>query len=110
MITTERERVAAVGRFIGRRPAKRFYFNVAPRYIGGSPALVPFHTALRCALQEASSYLHAVDGRYGEDEKKKADREGMKGIVECHHEVRKGWEVLDLLTGERFVRPFPKHA
>ena len=49
--------------FLGRR--RTFFFNVAPRYTSGSPAMVPEETALRVAAQEHRSYEHAIAGIYG---------------------------------------------
>ena len=92
--------------FIGRR--RQVWFNVAPRYTSGSPALVPMDTALRVARQERKSYEDALRGRYGDDDRQEALEKGLSGIAEIHYETRKGWDVLDLCTSERFIRPFSR--
>ena len=92
-----------VSQFIGRK--KNVWFNVAPRYTAGSPALVPRETAMRLADNEAGAYVHALTGRYGKEEQEKAEKLGLMGICEVTHETRKGLDVLDLCTGERYVRP-----
>lgn len=92
--------------FLGRR--RTFFFNVAPRYTSGSPAMVTEETALRVAAQEQRSYQHALEGIYGPDEQSKAMSKGLNGIAECVVETRQGWDTLNLITGERYVRPFDK--
>lgn len=105
MLTTRQETEERLAEFIGRRrtPVR---FNVAPRYTPGSPAQVPLETALRVAAQERQSYAYARDARYGVGGVEKAQREGLLGIVEAVCETRKGWDTLDLVTGERRLVPF----
>lgn len=95
--------------FKGRRrnPVR---FNVRPRYTPGSPAQVSEKTARMVAHQEQTlgGYPAYIEGIYGEENKAKAQREGLAGIVEARIETRKGWDVLDLITGERFLRPFER--
>jgi hypothetical protein len=87
---------------------KTGHFNVAPRYTPGSPALVSEDIALRVALQERGSIVHALEGAWGENEQAKANRLGLRGIVEYRRErgsgKNSGWEVIDLCTGEKFFR------
>jgi hypothetical protein len=96
--------------FMRQSPRRRHHFNVAPRHSPGSPAMVDFGTAAHVADQEMLFHAHAIAGRYGTEARKRAEAAGLKGIVECRRETRKGWEVLDLLTGETFLRPFPKRS
>lgn len=82
--------------------------TVAPRYTPGSPALVDMTTALRVAAEEAEAIQAALDGAWGEEQKARAERLGLRGIAEDKREQgsgkKHGWDVLDLCTGERFFR------
>jgi hypothetical protein len=86
----------------------RGHFNVAPRYTPGSPALVDEGIALRVALQERSSVVHILDGLEGEKNQARAKRLGLGGIVEYRVSrgsgKKEGWEVTDVITGEKFFR------
>ncbi len=92
--------------FLHMHRRRAVHFNVAPRYTPGSPAPVDMDTALRVASDEEGGYQHAHVGRYGAKYQEIAQKLGTLGIVEVRAETRKGWDVLDLLTGERFTRPF----
>ena len=73
------------------------HINVAPRYTAGSPAMVGMVEAHHVARGEIELYQLTPT----------EDRErGLAGIVEARIETRKGWEVIDLITGAAFVRPF----
>lgn len=89
-------------------PRSTGHFNVAPRFTPGSPALVNEETALRVALQERDSFPRCVEGIYGPTDKDKAERLGLRGIVEYRMErgsgKKHGWEVIDVCTGEKFFR------
>lgn len=81
------------------------WYNVAPRYTPGSPALVDEATAMRVADEEKKDYETIVAGQsYVPGEEEKAKRLGLKGIVEARQESKGGWNVTDVLTGERFWR------
>ena len=84
------------------------HFNVAPRYTPGSPALIDEATARRAANAEKEFIEHALSGAWGEEQKARAARLGLRGIVEYRVEQgsgkKLGWDVLDLCTGERFFR------
>lgn len=84
------------------------YFNVRPRYAGGSPAMVDERTALRVARDETEGHHRAMEGAYGETEIERAKREGLFGVAEQVTERADAWIVLDLCTGDRYVRPFEK--
>jgi len=90
---------------MSRRPC---HYNVAPRYTPGSPAMVNQEIAERVAAQEKSSIQHALEGTWGPEEQARAERLGLRGIVEFREErgsgKKYGWEVTDLCTGERFFR------
>lgn len=79
-------------------------YHVAPRYSGGSPAMVDYDTAARVAMEELRAYAEALEGPRAERER--AERLGIAGIVESHLESPQGWNVGDLLTGETSFRPF----
>ena len=89
-------------------PRNTGHFNVAPRYTPGSPALVDEGIAVRVALQERSSIVHVLDGMEGEKNQKRAERLGLRGIVEYRvfrgSGKKEGWEVTDLCTGEKLFR------
>lgn len=87
--------------------SRQMYYNVAPRYSPGSPAQVDYETALRVANDERWAYAIAIQGIYGADEQKLAREKGLKGIVEERRERSGCWIVTDLVTGEKFIRPFP---
>ena len=83
------------------------HFNVRPRYAAGSPAQVDEPTARQVARDERAFHGYVLDGMYGPARAADAAREGaLRGIVELRIERPGGWEIHDLLTGERFVRPF----
>lgn len=88
------------------------HYNVSPRYSPGSPALVSREIALKVARDEKEFIQHALEGAWGEEQKKRAERLGLRGIVEARDERRSGknsgWEVEDLCTGERFFRLAPE--
>jgi len=86
----------------------RFQCNVRPRYTGGSPALVDLATAQQVAASEMRSHGDALEGIHGEAHQERAQRLGLRGIAEQVKETRKGWEVVDLITGEQYLRPFNK--
>lgn len=83
---------------------KAGFFDVRPRYTPGSPGLVDEATAKRVAAEERESYEHALTGIMGETEKTRAEKLGLRGIVQWKQEKgsgkKQGWDVLDLVTGE----------
>lgn len=85
-----------------------FHYHVAPRYTPGSPAQVDREIAELVASDECEAYQHALQGRYGKDQQTRAQKEGLRGVVELRVEQRKSWKVTDLCTGETFERPFKK--
>jgi len=80
--------------------------NVAPRYTCGSPALVNSQIANRVAAQEQRSYNDHLEGVYGAELQRKAEQDGLALIAFTMKETRKGWEVEDLITGEKHFWPF----
>jgi hypothetical protein len=60
------------------------------------------------AEQERENYDRTLEGFYGEEKKSRAERLGLRGTSEYTQEVqrRKGWVVCDLVTGEKYFRPF----
>ena len=101
MVSEER-----IDQFLTKNRRRNPHFSVAPRYGPGSPALVDQATALRVARDEEGCYQHANVGRYGEVDQTKAQTQGLVGIAEVRVETKKGWDVLDLITGERYLRHF----
>lgn len=83
------------------------YYNVNPRYAGGSPAQVDEATAIKVAKEEKAAYDLTVEGVFGEENRKRALEWGTIGISELVVERADAWIVTDLITGDRFVRPFP---
>ena len=92
--------------FFGR---KRFHFSVRPRYSCGSGALVSGDVAFRVAEEERSDYDRALEGTYGEDQKRRAEVLGLRGVAVAMAESGSGknfrWLVYDLITGECYRRP-----
>ena len=84
------------------------YFNVVPRYTPGSPAIVPEDIAHYVAVEEFAAYERALSGGYGAEDKARAERLGLRGISERRTEYAECWVIEDLITLERFVRPFKK--
>ncbi len=80
------------------------YFQVAPRYAGGSPGMVPEETARRVALQEKDCYDAHLQGIYGPEEKAKAEAKGLDGIVQSQTERGSKLYCEDLITGRKSVR------
>jgi hypothetical protein len=87
---------------------KQGHFNVAPRYSPGSPALVDEGIARKVAEDEKRFIEHALEGVWGEAQKARAEKLGLRGIVEYRVEKgsgkKLGWQVEDLCTGEKFFR------
>jgi hypothetical protein len=84
------------------------YFNVVPRYTPGSPAIVPEDIANDVAIEESAAYERALNGVNGADAQARAERLGLRGISEQRTEHAECWVIKDLITLERFVRPFKK--
>ena len=80
--------------------------NVRPRYTPGSPACVQGGLASRVAREEREAIRGALEGAWGEVAKAHAEKVGLANIVTCKLERRGGWDVHDLLTDERYRRPF----
>jgi len=91
--------------FFGR---KRFSCHVRPRYSCGSGAMVHDAVALKVAREEREDYAHALSGIYGEEQKKRAELLGLRGIAVAMAEQGSGrnfrWLVFDLVTGECYRR------
>jgi hypothetical protein len=94
--------------FFGISSWKRVRAHVRPRYSPGSPAMVSFEIARQVACDERRDYDHALDGSYGEAQKKRAELLGLRGIAYLMMEHGSGknfrWYVQDLITGECFIR------
>jgi hypothetical protein len=82
------------------------YFNVAPRYTCGSPAMVSAAIALRVADEEKEGYAVTLEGVYGPEAKALAERAGLRRIAEAVIEKADCWLVHDLITQEDYIRPF----
>lgn len=83
-----------------------FSYNVAPRYTCGSPAMVDRQTCEKVAAEEKEAYAHALDGSSGERDRSVAEAAGLDFIAYTMRELKKTWEVDDLITGKRHVWPF----
>lgn len=84
------------------------YFNVRPRYTGGSPAMVDREIAFRVLDEEHRSFHHANEGFYGPEKEKQAKEQGLNGIVEMVTEKGNKLFYLDLMTGlvsEKNLKP-----
>jgi hypothetical protein len=86
--------------------SRAIYWNVKPRYTPGSPAQVDQATAERVAGEERLGYVATLDGAHGTIAAAEAKIAGLRGIVEMRWERPGAWIVHDLLTNERFIRPF----
>jgi hypothetical protein len=62
--------------------------------------------ALAVVDDERAFYDHTIRGFYGERAQNTAKTLGLKGIVEEREERAECWIVTDLLTSDRFIRPF----
>lgn len=82
-------------------------FNVRPRYTGGSPGAFfnSPQTTFRVAQQEVEAREHALEGIFGDEQKQRAERLGVEAIAYALYEERGGWKVMDMLTGETYLRP-----
>src|SRR5262245_50457146 len=76
------------------------WYEVAPRYTPGSPALVEPGTAARVAEHERKSYLTARAGIYGSEEQARAERLGLAGIVWSWRQAGRLILAVDHLTDE----------
>lgn len=85
-----------------------WHANVRPRYSPGSPALVHGRIAVGVARDEIRGIEVALEGFWGEAQKARAERLGLRGIAELKREQgsgkKHGWDILDLCTGERLFR------
>jgi hypothetical protein len=86
----------------------RTYYDVAPRYTAGSPAMVDQRTAERVMNQERDGYNRALEGLYGADEQHVAQTLGLAGIVwtvtEQRNELFKRDLLTDVVTSQRIGR------
>jgi hypothetical protein len=83
------------------------HFNVAPRFTPGSPAMVRYTIAARVVVEEREAHARALTGVYGPQSALAAALPGaLRGIVEERDERPGCWLVHDMVTGERFIRPF----
>jgi hypothetical protein len=80
--------------------SNKLMYNVAPRYTGGSPALVDRETAEAVMEEELDAYSRAMFGVYGEKHREKARRLGLKGIVEHRQTFAHHYIATDEITGE----------
>lgn len=80
---------------------KNEFYSVHPRYGPGSPGQVSEEIALSVASHEKEMYEAHIEGLYGEDAKLSASIMGLTGVAEYMVERQGGWDVLDLITGER---------
>lgn len=80
------------------------FYHVAPRYTPGSPALVSERIALSVAKSEKFSIHAALEGAWGDEQRLRAERLGLRGIAELREERKKGYLILDLCTGEYLYR------
>lgn len=81
------------------------YYDVRPRYTPGSPAMVGSRIALQVAQEEEQFIQHALEGVWGDEQKLRAEVLGLSGIVMNRKEVRGGWEVIDVITGDVSFHP-----
>lgn len=91
-----------------RRRGPFYYYSVAPRFTPGSPAQVPLETATRVVGEEQHGYDAAMHGVYGRPFAVDAATRGLKGIVEERVEMSDCWIVRDMITGDKFIRLFPR--
>ena len=83
------------------------FYQVTPRYTGGSPAQVDEATAKRVAQAEREAYRWIMQAGVGAgSERKLAENYGLAGIVEALTEQGNGWAVWDMLTDQHYIRPF----
>lgn len=80
------------------------FYHVAPRYSAGSPALVSEFIANRVAEQEKRGHEQALSGAWGDREKLRAERLGLRGVAELREETKKGWLIFDLCTEEHLLK------
>jgi hypothetical protein len=78
-------------------------YSVVPRYTAGSPAAVDEQTALRVAREERAAYERLMTGLYGEEEKRRAERLGLGGIVYTYSERQRKPQVsvYDVILDEQ---------
>lgn len=84
---------------------KQYYYNVYPRYTSGSPAMVSESIALKVAAEEKHFIEHALDGAWGEVEKARAEKLGLRGIVEAIKMPAGPWVLFDGKTEAECMHP-----
>lgn len=82
----------------------RITYSVYPRYTAGSPAMVPRETAEHVAQEELRCHRRALTGIYGDDKKRRAEKDGVSGIVEEVWEQNNKLHFRDLITRETGVK------
>jgi hypothetical protein len=88
----------------------KIYYDVAPRYTCGSPAMVDRQTALHVAQQEKEAYEATLEGIYGEAAKIEAERLGLHWIVWSTNESNARLSKFDILTGITLIQPIMKQG
>lgn len=81
-------------------------FNVAPRFTPGSPGVVTHEIAVRVAEEEKRGHARALTGAMGDEDKKKAESQGLSLIVWQMKTTARGWHVKDLITDECSLWPY----
>lgn len=77
------------------------FFNVAPRYSNGSPALVSRAQAEQVVQDECGAYARAISGSEGCNRQEQARTLGLSGIVEEREMHSFHYIAHDMITGER---------
>jgi hypothetical protein len=85
--------------------ASRLTFHVAPRYSGGSPAMVDATIAEHVAKTERDEYNRRLSGAFGPEERLRATRLGLNMIVYTIMEIKSTVYVRDEITGDSFAVP-----
>ena len=92
---------------IRRNAGRKATFHVAPRYCGGSPAMVPIGEAVHWALNEVGALNRNLTGVFGEENKRRAEQLGLAGIAYARWEAKGETWRYDIL-GDTMVQEPPR--
>jgi hypothetical protein len=76
------------------------WYQVAPRYTSGSPALVDARLARHVAAAERAAHARALTGLYGDAAREEAEHCGLAGIVWSWRQHGRSVRYQDEITGE----------
>ena len=78
-------------------------YEVRPRFTPGSPAQVDEATFWRVRAQEQEGYYRARSGRFGDEERARAERLGLERVAFTRRERGGCWLIGDCMTNRNYL-------